>query len=355
MLPTWSIVIATYKREHILPQTLFFAAQSTCAPKQIIVVDASPGWNQMRERVLYKIAVQFPAIEWIYEKATTASLTHQRNQGAKLSTSDVIIFIDDDSLMYPDCAEEIMRIFQRDTGEKVTAVGAMLVVEPPDGAKSEMTIGPSSIQMHGDVPTQSRFKKSLRRLVEGNREYLLPYDGDWPKHSIPSELNGLPIAPAKTLHGCLMSVRRSIAIKEPFESILLRYAYLEDSDMTYRASRHGLVLRCISARLCHLGIFGGRMPPYVTALLGALNPAVLHSIYGTDKTRSKEQLRRQMRRRMMFMALKDIQARRLTFPSVRGVYEAIHNLDTVMSKSELEIREWYPRFQKALFERHNCD
>ena len=45
MLPTWSIVIATYKREHILPQTLFFAAQSTCAPKQIIVVDASPGWN----------------------------------------------------------------------------------------------------------------------------------------------------------------------------------------------------------------------------------------------------------------------------------------------------------------------
>ena len=325
MLPTWSIVIATYKREHILHRALFLAARSTCVPKQIIVVDASPSWRQTRQRVLSEIAANFPAIEWVYEKALEASSTHQRNQGVGLSTSELILFLDDNSLIYPDCAQEILKIFQRDTGEKVVAIGAKLVGRPPDEVEPEKSGTQSRpiAQMAGDVPTQSKFKKALRRLVEGDLEYLLPYDGDWPTHPMPLELAELPVERAKTLNGWLMCVRRSIAIREPFESVLLRYAYLEDADMTYRASRHGLVLRCLSAKVCHLAISGGRLPPYVVALLGALNPVVLHGIYSNDPERSKKWLRKQMHRRFIFLALKDLQACRLTLPSARGVYEAM--------------------------------
>jgi hypothetical protein len=206
--------------------------------------------------------------------------------------------------------------------------------------------------LRGDVPTQSKLKQTLRRLVEGDLAYLLPYEGNWPMWPIPAELTGLTVAHANTLHGSLMCVRRSIAIREPFESVLLRYAYLEDADMTHRASRHGLLLRCLSAKICHLGIFGGRLPPYVVALLGALNPVVLHALYSNDIARSKKQLRKQMRRRLVFLVLKDLQSGRLTLPSARGVWEAIQTLDVAMSKSHSELREWYPSFQKTLFARY---
>jgi GT2 family glycosyltransferase len=347
---TWSIVIATYKREHVLPRALLLAAQSTRAPRQIVVVDASPSWQQTREKVMREIAVKFPTIEWIYEKANVVSSAHQRNQGVELSSSDLVFFIDDDSLMYPNCADEILKVFEKDARGKVVAVGAALATKPPDEGKSEKPGTPAHMQ--GNMPTQSRLKQSLRRLVEGDTHWMLPYDGDWPAHPIPSELTDLPIISAKTLSGCRMCVRRTIAINEPFESILHRYAYLEDADMSYRASRYGLVLTCLSANICHLEIFGGRLLPYVTAFLSALNPAVLHGIYSTDKTRSKQQLRRQMRRRTLFLALKDMQAWRLTLPSARGVRAAMQNLSVAMSKSESELREWYPQLQESLFERH---
>jgi GT2 family glycosyltransferase len=347
---TWSAAIATYKREHVLHRALLLAAGSTCSPKQIIVIDASPNWESIREKTMREIATKYPNIEWIYERAPVASLTRQRNQGVQLVSSDLIMFIDDDTLMYPDCAQEILRVFEKDSGNKVVAVGAVSVPKAPDDDGV-----PETFASRGDVPTDSNLKIKLRAMIEGDFPYLLPYDGDWPTRPIPPELTGLPISRANTLNGWLMCVRRPIVIREPFEEILYRYAYLEDSDMTYRASRHGLVLRCLSAKVCHLKAYGGRLPPYVVSLLGALNPVVLHGIYSTDKARSKEQLRRQMRRRMMFLALKDLEAGRLTLPSARGVCEAMNNLDAAMNKPAPELREWYPQFQKSLVERFQSD
>jgi glycosyltransferase involved in cell wall biosynthesis len=43
---TWALVIATYKREHILLRCLRLAAVQTRLPKEIIVVDASPDYEK---------------------------------------------------------------------------------------------------------------------------------------------------------------------------------------------------------------------------------------------------------------------------------------------------------------------
>lgn len=350
---TWSAVVATYKREHILPLALYLAAHSTRAPKQIIVIDASPNWEQTRQFVYDEVASKSDHIEWIYRKADVTSLTHQRNQGIGLTESDLVFFIDDDSLMYPSCAEEIVRVFEKDTGEKVTGAGPMLAAEEPEVELPERLRRPSqaNLKLVGKVPTRSRLKKFLRRILEGGDvPYLLPYDGDWPNLPIPSELDDAPIIRAPSLIGCGMCFRRDVVIKEPFETVLLRYAYLEDADMSYRASRHGAIVKCTTAKICHLETFGGRLPPFVVAFIGAMNPAVLHSLYSNDKERSRVQLKRQMWRRLLFLALRDLSAGRITVPSARGVREAIKYIDLAFGMSEKELRDWYPKFQLTLFQ-----
>ena len=352
---TWSVVIPTYNREHILPRALLHAAQSTRPPAQIIVIDASANWEQTREKAMHEIASRFPEIEWIYRKAKVASSAHQRNQGVELSSSDLVFFIDDDLLMYSDCAEEIVKIFEKDVNQKVMGIGTILVAQPPDeeeiGKVATESVGQLP-QMQGNVPTRSKLKKWLRHFFERDVEWLLPYDGDWPMHPIPPELAEFPIVRAKTLSGCRMCVRRSIAIKEPFESVLHRYAYLEDCDMSYRASRHGLMLTCLSAKICHLEIFGGRLPPYVVALLGSLESG------GAAWDLQRRQSAIQRAAAAANAPAHDVSgAQGSPGRAAHASFSAwsAHSDEESRPGNEqigIELRKWYPQFQLELIERH---
>src|SRR5438046_10167125 len=107
---SWSLVIATYNRQDVLPRCLALAARQTRPPLEIIVVDASPDWAATRARVLTTLAVPHPPIRWEYVQACRRSGSAQRNQGVRLSRADIVFLIDDDSLMYPDRAEQILRV-----------------------------------------------------------------------------------------------------------------------------------------------------------------------------------------------------------------------------------------------------
>ena len=106
-------------------------------------------------------------------------------------------------------------------------------------------------------------------------DVFVPYDADFPQHPLPEALRGLAVGTRPLMVGWGMTFRRAICLREPFEEILSYYAAGEDSDMGYRASRHGLLLTALSANLCHLGASGGRLSPFVVAALGNLNPLVL--------------------------------------------------------------------------------
>jgi hypothetical protein len=63
-----------------------------------------------------------------------------------------VFLFDDDSLMYPDCAAEIMRVYDADTGRSVVGVNATNVAVPPDAsyasemnAPTEFTIPPRTM------------------------------------------------------------------------------------------------------------------------------------------------------------------------------------------------------------------
>jgi len=146
----------------------------------------------------------------------------------------------------------------------------------------------------------------------------------------------------------------SVGLLEPFDEIMTHYAAGEDSDMGYRASRHGLLLTALEARLCHLGAGGGRLHPFVVAALGNLNPLVLHRIYSTDLKRSRRRSRNLLWRRFFILLFKDLARRKLSLPNARGILFAWRRLGCVFAQSEPDLRAWYPGFQKQLIERYSA-
>lgn len=351
---TWGLVIATYKRRHILPRCLRLAAGQSRPPAEIVVVDSSPDWEASRDEILStlrgeveeKSGASGPG-RWVYEEAERRSSAAQRNQGVRLATADVLFLIDDDSLMYPDCARRIMEIYEADSHEEVAGVNAMHVPVPPDIPDDPAALTPS---LHGTTRNYSPVARLVRGLLRAD-DLFVPYDEDFPNRTVPPALRRPDVGTRRLMAGWGMTFRRSIARAEPFEEIMTHYASGEDSDMSYRASRRGLLLTALEGRLCHIGAPGGRMPAFVVAALGSLNPLVLHRIYSTDPVRSMRRSRHLLIRRASIGFVKDLSRGRFSVPNARGILFALRMMPSIFSKDEQTLREWYPAFQMDLIER----
>jgi glycosyltransferase involved in cell wall biosynthesis len=215
---TWALVVATYMREDVLPRCLRLGAAQSRPPLEIIVVDSSPGWESTRERVLREIAPLWPGIRWHYVEAVRRSLTSQRNQGVRAASADVVFLFDDDSLMYPDCAAEIMRVYDADIGRSVVGVNATNVAVPPD----------ASLGCQVKAPTEFTTAKNyghvagwVRRRLHAD-DIFIPYDRSVPAHPLPTAVAALPVDRWLMGAGWGMTFRREIALAEPFEGELSR-------------------------------------------------------------------------------------------------------------------------------------
>jgi hypothetical protein len=76
---TWALVVATYKREHILLRCIRLAAVQARLPKEIIVVDASPDYEKTRDLVTHEFGELYPQIQLIYVKASQCQVVPSRN------------------------------------------------------------------------------------------------------------------------------------------------------------------------------------------------------------------------------------------------------------------------------------
>lgn len=344
---TWSLVIPTYKREHILPLCLRLAANQTRAPMEVVVVDASPDWEATRALIAEEFAGKFPNVSLIYVQARTPSSTAQRNQGIELANGDILFLIDDDSLMYPDCAEEVMKIYEADHNEAIQGVSAISVSERPLEAPHEEILQ----GLHGvaQKPKQTKLRKLIKRLLAAEDTYFLPYDDEYPDKPIPEHLHSMNIGRIRLIPGYSMTFRRKVLLKERFSEVLLRYAAGEDQDLSYRVSRHGAIVNAINARLCHLEISGGRLSQFHVAALAALNPAVLQKLYCcTEIERMQRKWRALLKRRALINFLKDLSEKRFCFQRTRGVLFALAHTKDIYSRTPETLLGWYPEFQKKI-------
>lgn len=349
----WALIISTYKRKTILPRCLHHAVQQTLAPKEIIIVDASPYWETTRTQIMQELAAKYPTIDWKYVQAKRASLPAQRNQGIELATADILFLIDDDSFMYPDCAEEIMQIYTRDIDKKVLGIMSFLAPIPPSfDSESEKPINnkidKTLVSWLREKWQLLRFKliKMINPLVQ-NSTRLPPYDHPPIRHEfkIPDDIQAHRVP---DLLGWGMTFRRQVFEHIRFDELLERYAMSEDTDVSYRVARQGVLLRALNARIYHMKAEGGRLSRFAVAVLSAFNMLVLHRFHNTHFDEFKKHLRPLLLKRMLQLTLKDLLAGRWSFPSTRGMFFVLLNYKRLLSKSTEELKSWYPQFQQEL-------
>ncbi len=357
----WALVIPTYKREAVLLRCLRFAAQQTLPAKEIIIVDASPDWDKTRDKIIHELAAKYPAIDWQYVQAKRASSAAQRNQGIELASADIVFLIDDDSFMYPDCAEEVLGIYAQDTAHQVAGIMPKLEALPPDSEPASQLENADKLNDKPSSKLSDKFKiiqvklRAFAKRLIGDDDIFIPYDFAFPKYTLPEALKDMATHPVPMIHGARMSYRRSILAQVRFEEALERYAVNEDNDVCYRASRLGMLLHALKARICHVQDSQGRLSRFTTTALWGLNQAVLHRFHSSDIVRFKKRFVKLLWLRLFTQTIKDVLDRRWRLPSTRGVWFALRHYKEILSKTPEELRVWYPLFQQSLIRRDRLE
>lgn len=344
---SWGLVVATYQRDQILPQCLRLAVEQTCKPLEIIVVDASDNWEVTRNKVMAEIAID-SSIRWVYTPAKHRGLPLQRNQGLELATADVLFFLDDDSLLYPDFAEEIMKVYEADADGLIAGVQGTLVDYLPSNVEvhdEKKSVGWNWDQWLPFITTFQRF--IWKNIFLMNNEVLcVPYYGDFPEYDVPQPILDLNARFMRIFHGCRMTFRREVIAKERFEPLLLYYALNEDMDASYRVSSHGLLVEAQNAKLHHFQSNSGRLPRFIVTALSALNQAVCIRRHSNNIQRDRFRFYLLTSRRVVAELFKDTLSRRWTLPQARGILTAFRYAPIVFTLPEDELAKWYPQFQK---------
>lgn len=347
-LPDYTVVLATYNRAAILRLCVEAIAAQTVRPREIIVIDGTEGMAGYTE-ALTEAADGLPLR---HEAARTRSITSQRNQGIESASGQIVFLIDDDSLMDQTCAEEVLSVYAADAGERVVGVSPRLDPAPPE-AFAERLSGIAQ-KPRGRAPElrpglMARVKDFCRRRVVlmDREESFIPYDGGFHVGRVPAELSGLDVEPTALFHGCRMTFRRSLFEKERFEEKLRSYAAAEDSDFSYRASRHGTLLESRRAGLYHHTNASGRISRRAATHLTLLNLAFFLRANAADLGRARRAIRVYLLRRAIAEVIKDTFSKRFAFPQLRGVLDSVRPVRRIMNGPEDAFDEVYSRSQEA--------
>ena len=352
---SWALVIATYDRAEILEHCIRLAVEQSRPPAEVIVIDAGANWRETGESIRREVLARHSGIAFAYEPAAEKSLTVQRNQGVGLTRSDVLFLIDDDSLMHPGSAAEIMAIYEADTAGDIVGVQANLADDLPPGIAIQgerKAVGASKLGPRGGPSALLALGDWLRRKVflMDAGELFIPYDGAAHEASLRVHM---PEGAERThlFHGCRMTFRREAVVREPFDPILRSYCPGEDLDASYRISRHGALVTARRAMLHHYQSAAGRTNRYQVTLLSALNQAVCIRRHSADPGARRAEFGNLMRRRLLAEFLKDLLSRRWNLPQMRGLLAARRWTGAIFAMSDGELESWYPDMQRRILSR----
>jgi GT2 family glycosyltransferase len=336
---------------------LGLAMIQTRLPLQIIVVDASDNWAACRDRLVPSIGAA--GVEIIYVQAPKRSLTVQRNTALEHARGEIIFFLDDDTLLYPDCAERILEVYERDREGWIAGVTAPNLPLPPESAASGLYQKASGKNANAVLLSRLQnsklFRWAMREILLMNHYRLfVPYDDPpihWQEHQIQVIIRDLGLSDvdlAASMFGYAMTVRRTLAEREHFDSDLLAYSPAEDTDFSYRVSRHGALLVCNSARLHHFEAASGRLKRKQVSALFLTNCALFLRKHATNLPAKRRQFMWLLWRRYLAELLKDGLSRRWNFPNLAGVAFA-HALVRQIFDHPLDgIGPWYEKMQQEI-------
>jgi ubiquinone/menaquinone biosynthesis C-methylase UbiE/GT2 family glycosyltransferase len=209
MALSFEIIVPTLNRPESLDKFLYSVLQQTTFPSKVTVIDA--GERRLNFDKFQKLFIEKSILfKWHF---TSKGLTHQRNFGIKLISCDLVLFSDDDVILYPEYIESILKIFHSDNKALI------------GGATGRMT----------NFTDKTTYLSRLFR-----RKFYLGYVADG--SVLPSGFaTGIDYANQKEseigwLSGCNMVYRKELFEDLWFDENLVKYGYMEDLDFSYRVS-----------------------------------------------------------------------------------------------------------------------
>jgi len=227
-----SVVLCTKDRPDELATCLASLAGQTRVPCELIVVDAGspPAWSAVRA-----FRERAGAACRVVHREAEPGLPRQRNVGACEARGDVVLYLDDDTILEPDYLAALWDVYAADTAGEVGGVGGVLVPDP--------------------TPRESAAKRAFRRafLLQSHGRGLVKRSGH-PEFAYATD------APREVelLSGCNMSYRRAVLDELRFDERLSGYALGEDLHFSYRVSRRWKLVLTPYARLEHREAGAGR-------------------------------------------------------------------------------------------------
>jgi glycosyltransferase involved in cell wall biosynthesis len=238
--------MATRNRPEAVALSLPLILRQTRPPARIVIVDSSDDPAPIEALAAEAARAGVCPVDYMTSERGS---TVQRNLGIRSSASDVIIFPDDDSLLYPDAAERILEIYEADSGGRVAAVCAAPAATAPPETLADL--GSHAAERTGPL---RRGLLALRQKAKERLSEATPFlsvgtrlNG---RHELPGNLARMDVEPVPYMTGFRMSFRRE-AIADGFDETLQRYSWFEDIDASFTAMRRGIVVVAQKALIYH--------------------------------------------------------------------------------------------------------
>lgn len=352
-LLTWSHCIPTLNRIDVLEEAVRLSLAQTCPPVEIIVVDASDKVDNHRARIEAVFAAHgapTPALHYL--ASPVKSGTVQRNIAIGRATGEILFIFDDDTLMFPDCAEAILKSYAADTRRQIAGGMAVHVPDLPDATRladdDRKVTGAATVR--GNLRDHWALRWVWTHVFMMNAaSHFIAYDD--PRRMEPPStalIGALPILRVPLLAGFALTVRADIARAEPFDEALLSYSPAEDLDASYRYSRHGMNVLFEGARVHHFEAASGRIKRRQAITLGLMNLASFVARKSARPARDIPAYYLRFARRILAEFLKDLLSRRFTFPQFLGVLSAFGPTVAIFRHRSAGFDDWYGTLQRRV-------
>jgi len=211
-----SIIVPTYYRARDLSELLDSILKQTTKPLEVIIVDDTPSNDIKTVYEEKKEKFEKKGIYLIYiRNPKERSLTIARNIGVSVAKGEIILFLDNDTIIAPNYIENILQVFK---------------------------MFPNALGVQGHV----LIKKTLRTIQDRlkfiavnniSKMFRLPYLTIDSCRLFEYPMFLTEIVNCEWLSGSNMAFRREVFNEFKFDENLLKYAYMEDLLFTYSLYR----------------------------------------------------------------------------------------------------------------------
>lgn len=237
----------TRNRRDALALSLPLLIKQSRAPSEIIIVDSSDNHEEIVNLVRACEEEHATSIKVV---KSGPGMTKQRNIGLELVNSPVVLYPDDDSLLYADAMEHIMQVYEADEAGLIGGVCAAAASQPPPETK--LAQNPTYRMANRDY-----IKRWLLPVVRFFNErafkdpFILQSERLYEKLEIPNWLEQHNAVAVPYMGGFRMSFRTESIRKYGFNEYLGRYAKHEDILASLQILNEQILVGAKNARICH--------------------------------------------------------------------------------------------------------